>query len=125
MVFVPSGPCTFHPVDLALITIWADGNIQAQLEGTRRNKAVFLKIGEKMRSEGFHRTGDQCRLKIKGLRQEYKKITDNNKTSGRGRKTCKFYDRLNDILGHRPASVPHHLVTIGASIRSPSPGPST
>uniref|UniRef100_A0A3Q2Z3F5 Myb/SANT-like DNA-binding domain-containing protein n=1 Tax=Hippocampus comes TaxID=109280 RepID=A0A3Q2Z3F5_HIPCM len=64
----------------ALMTIWADGNIQAQLEGTRRNKAVFLRIGEKMRSEGFHRTGDQCRIKIKALRQEYKKITDNNKT---------------------------------------------
>uniref|UniRef100_A0A3Q2YQL7 Myb/SANT-like DNA-binding domain-containing protein n=1 Tax=Hippocampus comes TaxID=109280 RepID=A0A3Q2YQL7_HIPCM len=112
-----SGPS----VVIALITIWADGNIQAQLEGTRWNKAVFLRIGEKMWSEGFHRTGDQCRIKIKALRQEYKKITDNNKTSGRARKTCKFYDRLNDILGHRPASVPHHLVAIGASNSSPTP----
>uniref|UniRef100_A0A3Q2YRR0 Myb/SANT-like DNA-binding domain-containing protein n=1 Tax=Hippocampus comes TaxID=109280 RepID=A0A3Q2YRR0_HIPCM len=90
----------------ALIKIWADGTIQAQLEGSRRNKAVFQKIGEKMQSKGFHRTGDQCRQKIKGLRQEYKKITDNNKKSGRGRKTCKFYDRLNDILGHRPNLTP-------------------
>jgi len=32
----------------------------------------------------------------------------------RGRKTCKFYKELDNILGHRPASVPTALLNTAA-----------
>ena len=34
----------------------------------------------------------------------------NQKTSGKGRKLCKFYEKLNEILGQRPASSPVKVV---------------
>ena len=40
------------------------------------------------------------------LKKEYRQIKDHNGQTGRGRKTCKYYKALDDILGHRPASVP-------------------
>ena len=38
----------------------------------------------------------------------------------RGRKTCKFYKELDNILGHRPASVPTILLYTGTSIAGSS-----
>ncbi|KAL3065020.1 hypothetical protein OYC64_015242 [Pagothenia borchgrevinki] len=45
-----------------------------------------------------------CRDKIKKLKQDFKKKDHNNK-SGNGRKTSKWYDRLDALLGHRPSFV--------------------
>lgn len=50
-------------------------------------------------------SGEQCRCKVKKLCQEYKKIKDGHNMTGRGR-TWKFYDKLNNILGNRPATWP-------------------
>ncbi|KAK1877415.1 Trihelix transcription factor GTL2 [Dissostichus eleginoides] len=44
-----------------------------------------------------------CRIKIKKLKQNYKKIKDYNNKSGNDRKTSKSYDRLDALLGHRPS----------------------
>ena len=41
--------------------------------------------------------------------------------TGNGRKTFKFYNKLDEILGHRPASAPTFLVDTG----SPSHGTTT
>ena len=71
----------------ALLSIWADDVIQQNLEGMVRNTVVFRDIAAKMADSGFNRNADQCRRKIKKLKMDFKKATDNNNTSGRGRTT--------------------------------------
>ena len=90
---------------LKLIELWSEDDVQAQLEGCKRNRAVFEKISQGMNDAGFQRTANQCREKIKNLRAEYKKVKDNNQT-GNNRKTCKFYEKLDSVLGSKPATRP-------------------
>ena len=58
---------------------------------------------------------EQCRNKVKNLTKHYREVKDNNKETGRGRKTCKFFEELDLILGHRPATVPTSLLDTGDS----------
>ena len=83
----------------ALINIWAETNIQEQLEGAVRNKAVFERISKRLKEAGYDKDWTQCRAKIKNLKTLYKRVKDNNSRSGRGRKVCKFYDEIDAILG--------------------------
>ena len=89
-----------------LIHLWSQKKIQGQLEDSHRNKHVFRKLAEAMTELGYERTWIQCREKIRNLRKDYKKVTDHNRTSGKGRKTCKFFKELDEILGCRPATRP-------------------
>ena len=91
---------------LKLIELWNEDNVQSQLEGCKRNKAVFESISRRMNDASFERTANQCREKIKKLRAEYKKVKDNNNQTGNNRKTCKFYERLDNVLGSKPATRP-------------------
>jgi len=68
---------------LRLIQIWGDQNVQEQLEGSKRNKHVYDSVAEELKIYGIEKTGEQCRCKMKKLRQEYKKV---NKQTGNDRK---------------------------------------
>ena len=89
-----------------LIEIWNEDGIQEQLEGSKRNKHVYEKLCTQLRGAGYVRTGEQCRSKVKKLRQQYKKIKDNNGMTGRGRGKWRFFDALDEVFGHRPATRP-------------------
>ena len=97
----------------ALIAIWGERNIQDELDGAVRNKTIFLKIAKKINEIGYDRDWEQCKNKIKNLKKQYRVVKDNNRETGRGRKSCKFYDELDAILGHRPASVPAVILDTG------------
>ena len=92
---------------LCLITLWGEDSIQAQIEGCRRNRAIFAKLAEQMRDQGYNRTGDQCREKVKKLKADYKKIKDKNNETGRARQSSRVFEAMNNVLGHRPATHPH------------------
>lgn len=82
-----------------LIELWGEADIQAELEGCKRNKAVYEKIAHEMATSNFERSAVQFHEKIKKLRTEYKKVKDSNNKTGKGRKTLKFYDhKLNPLL---------------------------
>ena len=98
----------------ALISIWGEAEIQEQLDGATRNKTIYTKISNKLHEMGFQRDWQECRTKIKNLKGDYKKVKDHNGVTGNGRKTCKFYDKLDAILGHRPASAPSTLLDTGS-----------
>ena len=98
---------------LKLIDIWSEDCIQAMLEGARRNKDVFIKISKEMEMAGFKKTADQCSSKIKKLRFEYRKIKDKNGKTGRGRSAWKFYEAMDQVLGHKPATQPPVLIESG------------
>ena len=52
-------------------------------------------------------TGNSVEIKLKiKLKTKYKEIKNSNGETGRGRKSCKFFDEMDRILGHRPTSVP-------------------
>ena len=99
----------------ALITISGEADIQEQLDGATRNKNIYLRISKKMAESGFTRDWQQCKAKIKNLKFDYKKVKDHNGVTGNGRKTCKFFGKLDAILGHRPASAHSVLMNAGSS----------
>ena len=51
-------------------------------------------------------TGEQCRTKMKKLCQEYKKLKDYHEETGRKRKKWRFFDKVDDIIGCKPATRP-------------------
>ena len=55
---------------------------------------------------GIEKSSTQISNKLKNLRREYNKQRSNNKKSGRGRQTARFYEKLDKILGCRPSSQP-------------------
>ena len=69
----------------------------------------------KVHKSGIERDWQQCKAKVKNLKQDYKKIKDHNGVTANGRQTCKFYDKLDAILGHRPASTPPVLLDAWSS----------
>ena len=97
-----------------LIDLWGEEDVQAELESCKRNKHVYERISQGMMAANYERNTVQCREKIKKLRAEYKKVKDSNNISGKGRKTMKFYEKLNEILGHKPATRPAIVVDTSA-----------
>ncbi len=59
-----------------LIEIWSDDYIKTQLEKTHKNNETFNLFSERMRERGFNRTGEECHLKVKKLRQHYMRTRD-------------------------------------------------
>ena len=70
---------------------------------------VFERISNQLKEKGINRDWKQCRAKVKNLKTTYREVNDNNGKTDKGRQTCKFYSRLDTILGHWPASVPSAL----------------
>uniref|UniRef100_A0A8C1LBT1 Myb/SANT-like DNA-binding domain-containing protein n=1 Tax=Cyprinus carpio TaxID=7962 RepID=A0A8C1LBT1_CYPCA len=109
-----------------LINIWGDSSIQAKLEGSYRNRAVYENISSEMAEHGYRRSWLQCQRKIKSLRAKYKEVKDWNKLSGRQRITCPFYEELDRILGDKPSVQPLELLDSCFGQEEPeeeSPGP--
>ena len=104
----------------ALISIWGDSKIQEELDGAVRNKTIFVQIQKNLAEKGYEHDWQQCRAKLKNLKTQYRKVKDHNGETGRGRIMCKFYKELDNILGHRPASVPTILLDAGTGITGSS-----
>ena len=94
----------------ALISVWSDSTVQNELDGAVRNKLVFQKVAQRLREKNVNRDWKQCRDKVKNLKTKYREVKDHNSETGRGRKNYKFYEQLDCILGHRPASAPVALL---------------
>ncbi|XP_030840552.1 uncharacterized protein LOC115923621 [Strongylocentrotus purpuratus] len=92
------------------LSLWAEGEVQQQLDGTVRNKKVFDDMARKMADAGYNRSPNQLRDKLKKLKKDYKDARSNNATSGAARQQCPFYDLLHPIMGNRPAIEPQVLV---------------
>ena len=95
---------------LKLIEIWSEDKIQEELDGCKKNKHIYDKIAARMTKAGFERTFDQCRIKVKKLRAEYRKVKDGNNKTGEDRKEWKYFEAIDDILGTRPSTKPEVLV---------------
>ena len=77
-----------------------------------------------MENCGFCKSGDQCSCKIKKLRFEYKKIKDTMGKTDRGRKNWKYFEAMDQVLGHKPATRRPVVIESGESSMSCDPEPS-
>ena len=89
-----------------LIAIWGEDDIQAQINMCKRNSHIYDKITREMKDAGFDRTATQCCNKIKKLRREYRKKKDKKTQTGESNAPWTFFEALDCILGHRPATCP-------------------
>lgn len=97
----------------ALIAVWGEADIQEQLDGATRN---HLLVSQKCsRRVDMTEIGNNAVPKLRISRQSIKKVKDHNGVTGNGRKTFKFYKKLDEILGHCPASTPPVLLDAGSS----------
>ncbi|XP_045173150.2 uncharacterized protein LOC123534792 [Mercenaria mercenaria] len=94
-----------------LIAIWGHEDIQNGLDGMYRNAEVYVEVSKKMQEMGFKRNALQIRSKIKQLKNDYKKVKDSNAQSGNARKTNRYFEELDRILGHRPATRPSSVLS--------------
>ncbi|EMP41841.1 hypothetical protein UY3_00876 [Chelonia mydas] len=90
---------------LDLITVWGDESVLSELHSKRRNANIFAKISKGMMDRGYNRDTQQCRVKVKELRQAYQKTKDANGRSG-SEPQSRFFDELHAILGSAPTTTP-------------------
>ncbi|XP_065410895.1 SRRM2 protein homolog rsr-2-like [Chrysemys picta bellii] len=103
---------------LDLIAVWGEDSVLAELRSKRRNAKTFEKISKGMMERGHNRDSEQCRVKVKELRQEYQKTKEANGRSGSEPRTCRFYAELHAILGGAATTTPPVIVDSGSGIVS-------
>ncbi|KAM7151381.1 zinc finger and SCAN domain-containing protein 32 [Macrochelys suwanniensis] len=89
-----------------LIAVWGDETVLAELRSKRKNANTYAKVSKGMQDRGYNRDAQQCRIKIKELRQAYQRTRDANGRSGSEPQTCRFYDELHAILGAAASTNP-------------------
>ncbi|XP_077682693.1 uncharacterized protein LOC144270227 [Eretmochelys imbricata] len=89
---------------LDLISCCGEEAVQCQLHPSHRNYDTFGQISKDMMERGHDRYALQCRVKVKELRNAYRKAREANSHSGAALATCHFYKELDVILGGDPTS---------------------
>ncbi|XP_065437799.1 SRRM2 protein homolog rsr-2-like [Chrysemys picta bellii] len=103
---------------LDLIAVWGEDSVLAELRSKRRNAKTFEKISKGMMERGHNRDSEQCRVKVKELRQAYQKTKEANGRSGSEPRTCRYYAELHAILGGAATTTPPLFVDSGSGIVS-------
>ncbi|CAM5155095.1 unnamed protein product, partial [Natator depressus] len=80
--------------------------VQSQLRSSHRNYDTFGHIQRDMMERGHYKDALQCRIKVKELRNAYRKAREANRCSGAAPATCHFYKELDAILWGDPTSTP-------------------
>ncbi|ROL52614.1 Zinc finger and SCAN domain-containing protein 20 [Anabarilius grahami] len=89
---------------VALIDIWAEDEVQEALRGSVHNGHVFADIAEKLNSQGFFKSPEQCRWKIKNLTKNFRQCYERKKC-GIENVDCKYYDKLEQVLEYQQAAL--------------------
>ena len=77
--------------------------IQAML-GVNATKTFSTRFLIKWRLLVTKKTADQCNNKIRKLKLEYRRIKDSRKKTGTGRKDWRYFEEMDAVLGHKPAT---------------------
>jgi hypothetical protein len=67
------------PETLALIDIWGEDEVQRVLRDFVYNGPVYMDISEKMHDQGYSKTPEQCRWKVKSMRNNFRQCYDRKK----------------------------------------------
>ncbi|XP_073170920.1 uncharacterized protein [Lepidochelys kempii] len=79
---------------LDVISVWREEAVQSQLRSSYRNYNTFGQISRDMMERGHDPDILQCRVKVKELRNAYRKAREANSRSGSAPVTCRFYEEL-------------------------------
>ncbi len=96
-----------------LTDIWLDEYINEQLSSTHKNSEIYAIFSKQLREKGYDRSPEQCRIKVKKLRQKHIQIRDALLKTGSSKKEKgKFiwFDEVNRILGTKPVIDPVDIV---------------
>ncbi|XP_016889666.1 uncharacterized protein LOC103382810 isoform X3 [Cynoglossus semilaevis] len=88
---------------VALINIWGEEDVQKALRGFIHNGHVYGDISERMQNLGFPKSPEQCRWKVKSLRNNFRQYYDRKKNGGKV--DYKFYNQLEQVLGQEAVSI--------------------
>ncbi|XP_065450595.1 uncharacterized protein LOC135983346 [Chrysemys picta bellii] len=89
-----------------LLAIWGDESVLAELHSSKQNGKILENVSKAMKDRGHNRDAQQCRVKIKELRQAYHRAREANGRSGAEPQTCRFYVELHAILGGAATTTP-------------------
>ena len=94
-----------------LIYKWSDENIQQRLKACTRKKKIWDEIALYLQAAGYERDGEMCKTRIHTLTSAYRNYLDvkRNKTGSAPPRKPPCFDQLDDILGDKPTTYPHHL----------------
>lgn len=59
-----------------LLSLWAQESVQERLESRREDERVYAQLSSELATQGFDKTTNQCRTKIRLLEQEYGRIKE-------------------------------------------------
>ncbi|XP_064641285.1 uncharacterized protein LOC135496091 [Lineus longissimus] len=108
---VPEDTCNDHLQVIRLLLSCID--IIFAPKGNHRNSHVYSRIAELLKLEGYDRTTDQCRNKLKSMKGDWVKAHNNlgrSDTSGRNGFGDEELEILDEVLGTRPIHNPRHIV---------------
>ncbi|XP_074819875.1 uncharacterized protein LOC141993924 [Natator depressus] len=100
---------------LDLISVWGEEAVQSQLRSSCTNYDTFGQISRDIMERGHDRDALQCRIKVKELRNAYRKAREANSRSGAASMTCCFYKEPDTILRGDPTS------TLGTTMDTSEP----
>ncbi|XP_061570714.1 uncharacterized protein LOC133424242 isoform X2 [Cololabis saira] len=83
------------------LAIIGERDVQTELDATTRNERVFRLVSERMAAQGFRRTVQQCRIKCKKLKFDYRRIKEHNSRGEEDQRFWKWFDIMDDIYGHK------------------------
>ena len=92
-----------------LLVIWAQPEIQEELNSKLRNKPIFARMAAQLARDGFAaRDGQACREKINRIRREYRLMLDSSRKSGQGNEDdlpC-WFEIVHAVLKNKPSTSP-------------------
>lgn len=64
---------------VALMEIWGDEDVQSAMKGFVHNGHVYADISGRLHELGYSKTSEQCRWKVKSLRNNFRQSYDKKK----------------------------------------------
>uniref|UniRef100_A0A3Q3G027 C2H2-type domain-containing protein n=3 Tax=Kryptolebias marmoratus TaxID=37003 RepID=A0A3Q3G027_KRYMA len=78
----------------ALLTLWAEDSVQERLKSTQEDERVYAQLSSQLATQGFDKTTNQCRSKIRLLEQEYGRIKEGKDSKTQKSSWFAFMDKI-------------------------------
>ncbi|XP_077273535.1 uncharacterized protein LOC143903619 isoform X3 [Temnothorax americanus] len=84
---------------------------RAMYSGKITHKKAWEEIAEVLNNEGYIVTAKQCTTRVNTMKRTYKNVKDNNNKSGNNKRTWKYYDVMENLLGKKPYMTPMSTIS--------------
>jgi hypothetical protein len=84
----------------ALLDLLKDERIFKAIESVR-TREIYHEIADRLKQAGFNRDWNQIRGRVKNLKFSYKQARALHEEQGQSTLTCRFYDDLHYLFGHK------------------------